>query len=394
MNIVYLGASGFPFGLAAVERQLLISKALVSAGCKVTIVCGKGVHNSNKTPNLSSKGIFDGINYVYTSGSPYRASNFFYRNYQKFIRYFLEFLQLIKINKIDKIDFIIVSNRNLFFESILYNIFCYILKSKIVLNFVEFYDWKDKKRSRTLKRNINDYLFFHYSNKLYHGYIVISHFLDEIVKKKYNSKSLIVPVLVDLEEFDESECSSGKGEYLLYCGSADYLELIKFIISSFLKASVDDIKLFLIVNGNDNNISLIRNFIKDNFAEDKIRILQNLTRKELINKYKSATGLLIPLMDTIQDRARFPHKIGEYLTSGNPVITTNVGEIQHYLKNNVNAIIADSFDTVSFSNKIDRLLKMDKVEKETIGRNGRFVAESKFNYHIYSSPILEFLKKL
>ena len=82
-HFVYLGSSGFPYGLAEIKRLTLISKSLVIAGNSVTVICEKGTHNYESHSDLRASGISEGINYVYTSGTPFRNDNFIIRNLLK-----------------------------------------------------------------------------------------------------------------------------------------------------------------------------------------------------------------------------------------------------------------------------------------------------------------------
>ena len=54
----------------------------------------------------------------------------------------------------------------------------------------------------------------------------------------------------------------------------------------------------------------------------------------------AAHGLLIPLFDDVRSTARFPTKIGEYLASGRPIVTTAVGEMPRYFEDGVTAFIS------------------------------------------------------
>ena len=102
-------------------------------------------------------------------------------------------------------------------------------------------------------------------------------------------------------------------------------------------------------------------------------MISNVSDKELSVLYKNATGLLIPLRPNIQDEARFPHKFGEYLISGNPVITTNYGEVKYYFKDMVNALIAEIYDEKAFAEKMYYVIT-NPSECSIIGQNGKKVA--------------------
>jgi glycosyltransferase involved in cell wall biosynthesis len=119
----------------------------------------------------------------------------------------------------------------------------------------------------------------------------------------------------------------------MFCGSADFKEIIDFIIGSFaLVNNNTSVSLYLVANGSENSMSELKKIIDAQPQRDKIKLFSRLTEKQLFTYYKNAMALLIPLRPTFQDMARFPHKTGEYLASGNPVISTNYGEVKYYLR--------------------------------------------------------------
>lgn len=109
--------------------------------------------------------------------------------------------------------------------------------------------------------------------------------------------------------------------------------------------------------------------------------------------YKNACGLLIPLRPTVQDRARFPHKIGEYVASGNPVVTTNYGEITKYFKDGESALIARNYDIAEFSRKMEFIISNPEKAQE-IGWKGKQVGLDNFDYKQYGHRIKEFIDSI
>ncbi len=79
-------------------------------------------------------------------------------------------------------------------------------------------------------------------------------------------------------------------KYFLFCGAADYKEIVQFIINSFGQLLNTSIFLYLIINGNENDISEIRKYINNNLKKDKIKLLSKLTEKQLNNYYKKRDG--------------------------------------------------------------------------------------------------------
>ena len=83
LNVVWLGESGFPYGMAAIQKTIILGDTLTNAGVQVTVINRKGAFNPGQHTSLKTKGKYKGINYIYTSGTIYRPQNIFARNFMK-----------------------------------------------------------------------------------------------------------------------------------------------------------------------------------------------------------------------------------------------------------------------------------------------------------------------
>jgi glycosyltransferase involved in cell wall biosynthesis len=391
LNIVYLGYSSFPYGLAEFQKILLISKALVYEGVSVKVIGSSGSNSPKLYPNMKKVGHFQGIVYLYSWGTPYRISGFLKRNIRKPFEKVLEFMALYKINKKDKIDAAIISSMN-FRNVILYRLFSRILGFKILLNFVE-HNSSMAHHGKSIGIRINDHLFDHYAVKISDGVLVISEFLINIIKKTAPDKTFLkIPMMVDADRYNGLVKTHGEN-YFLFCGAASYKEIIYFIIKSFELIESDTTFLYLVVNGTLEQRNEVEKHIASSRKSNKIKMLNNVSDKKLSELYLNAIGLLIPLRPTVQDEARFPHKFGEYLISGNPVITTNYGEVRYYFKDMVNALIAEKYDEKEFADKME-YVSSHPSECKIIGENGKNVALEYADYKKYGKRIINYINEL
>lgn len=389
-NIVYLGCTGFPLGLAEVQKIILISKCLCSAGNNVTVICNKGVLNKIHNPDMKASGTYDGIKYVYTSGSPFRNKNFWIRNLLKIKGKFNEFTFLRKMNKTNKIHFAVLSTHS-FSAVLFYSVLARLYKFKTALNYVEFESGKKKKWSQLGKR-VNDKLFDKYAIRLSDVVLPISNFLiDQIKKVSPNKKYLKIPGLTDFEKYNDIEAFDDK-KYFIFCGSTIYKEVILFCIDSFGQLNNNDsVLLYLVINGDENDMLEIKNYIDNNLEKERIKIFTRLSEKQLYTYYKNAIALLIPLRPTLGDIARFPHKTGEYMASGNPVISTNYGEMKVYFTDMENMFLAETYDKNQFAEKM-RFVIDNPVQSKKIGEHGKKLAYNLFHFKSRTEIINNFLE--
>jgi glycosyltransferase involved in cell wall biosynthesis len=388
-SLVFLGFSGFPYGLAEVQKIILISKCLLFTGNNVTVICKNGYHSKKERPELKVSGAYENIQYIYASGSCFRNESFIKRRINQVKGKINEFLILRKFKRENKLDYAILSTCS-FYLVLYYNILSRFLGFKIILNYVEYYSAMKKKQFEIGKK-LNDKLFDKYASSLSNAVFPISEFLiNHIEKVSPGKKYLKIPGLTDFQKYDDIDCLQGQN-YFLFCGDAGYKEIIEFIIDSFgrLKENIPT-SLYLVINGNENNIIEIKEYISNHAQKEKIKLFSKLTQKELFTYYKAAIALLIPLRPTFQDIARFPHKTGEYLESGNPVISTNYGEVKYYFKDMENMLLADSYDINLFAEKMQFVLD-HPIQAQQIGLNGKNTASHIFDYRTMAPLISDFL---
>ncbi|MBL7895174.1 MAG: glycosyltransferase [Bacteroidia bacterium] len=385
-HIVFLGLSGFPIGMAAIQRQILLGRALISEGWTVTVICTRSTHGNNV--KIRKVGNYQGIRYVYLF-DPIRKQNFFHRNFQKLSAPLIELFLLRKLNSKQDIYCAIVSNSNSFLNSIKSFLHSRIIGFKVIINLVEVYKERDRV---TLFKKINDYFFNKFGLYFYDAFLPISDYIIDYFKS-FHRRFHKIPVIVDVNTISNLNCQKSEQPFFLFCGAAAYYKSFDFIIESFGLVKRADCKLFLVTNGTKLQLDSIKNKAKTHGIEDRVVILKNLSDFELHTLYKRANGLLLPLFNTIQDKARFPHKLGEYLASSTVVLSNPVGEINNYLQNEINVMFSPSSDCRSYADNMEWVLE-NSQEALKIGERGLQVSSLNFDYTILAPGINDFLTSL
>jgi glycosyltransferase involved in cell wall biosynthesis len=95
----------------------------------------------------------------------------------------------------------------------------------------------------------------------------------------------------------------------------------------------------------------------------------------------------------MKSQASFPSKLTEYLATGRPVISVNVGEISEYLADGVNAYIVEPGNKEKLAAKIDQVIQRYDSALETASR-GKELAYSVFNYQYQAKRIIPFIDSL
>ncbi len=382
-KIIFLGTSSFPHGMAEVEKQTLIARALQEQGCKVTFVCKKSFNYSSDIP---FKGAYKNIQYIYTSFSAKRLRNKILNQVLWIIGNILEKIYILSAN----FDFAIVNSRN-YDEIKWYAKLVHLRKRKIFLTHVEDYRSMHPNPSRKMTKEIDDF-----ENKTWFiidGAFPISEELTkQIMSKNKHLPLLKIPVLVDLNEVNNAiNVEPVTGPYFMFCGSSDYEATIRQIIKGFEMTNVDT-KLLLVLNGSLKSMAQVKYLINSSTVEKQIILKTDLPKNQLWGYYKDATALLIPLNFNQRDKARFPHKIGEYCAVGRPIITCDWGEIPVYFRNNENAIILRNNDAKELRNALE-VIENNPELREKLGQGTLKLARDHFDYKLYGAGILNFINQ-
>ena len=118
--------------------------------------------------------------------------------------------------------------------------------------------------------------------------------------------------------------------------------------------------------------------IEENEIEGFVHFLGYISNDELASYQKASSCFIINKNDTFQNKYCFPTKLGEYLLTGNVVITTDVGESNNFLVNNHNSLIVPNGDVQAMANAIVYVVDHPDESKQ-IGLNGKTMALTSFS---------------
>jgi len=393
-HLIHLGVLGFPIGTAPIEKVRLLSIGLIANGFDVTVISRYGIFNKDRPVDIKPKGVFEKINYVFASGTVYRSNNFLIRNTVKFFGFIREFMVIFRFRLAGHLDYAIYHGRKLD-DMIYYKLLSLVFRFKFIYLFVEYNMSMAYKQTILVK--INDYLFERIGFKIIDGALPISKLLtDYLLEKAPGKPYLKIPVICDFSKFEDIKKEDDPVNFL-YCGAIGYSEVIYFILKCFESLETrENVFLYLIIGLGDHNnerMDALKNYISNMKKRDYIKIFSNLPYSELVQMYVNATALLIPLRPTLRDEARFPHKIGEYLASGNPLITNNIGEIKYYFADEENALIAKEYTIEEYIGKMEFVLKNPGKAQE-IGIKGKELGLKNFDCMMYGRLLSSFLVDL
>ena len=219
---------------------------------------------------------------------------------------------------------------------------------------------------------------------------ISEYIIDKI--QKFKKPYLKVPIAADFS----TEPTLGKKEpFFLYCVSAEYLRVIKIVLEGFKKfqTSHAEYKMVLVLAGGKSAIEATYKVIEGMGIKESVIIKHKIPYKELLHLYETASGLIVPLdPDFEQDEARLSQKIAEYLSSGSPIVSNNVGEVKHYFTNREN-IVLDEYTSDGFFNSFSWIAD-NPEEAVNIGLIGYKLGKQTFDYRICAKQLVDFFNKI
>ncbi len=235
---------------------------------------------------------------------------------------------------------------------------------------------------------------FRYLNKMSDKLIVFSHYLkNEFLQMGFAEEKIMVQP--NLTDFAFWKPSGSEIKFTIGYSGAPYMkdglhDLLKAI--SILADIKTDVSLVIIGDATFGRTlipGLKEECVKLGIA-DRV-FFTGLVSNEEVKKYLSQCVLLaITRPDTIQTRAGFPTKLGEYFALKKPVLATRFGDMERYFTDGFDIIFAECGDPVSIADRIEWTIGNIK-ELNCIIKNGHETAKHLLEFNICMKRVLEFL---
>lgn len=271
---------------------------------------------------------------------------------------------------------------------------------KTVLEINEYpYSIVGSRRDKYLKyfNSINRLCLQRFVFPLADGFVVISEPLYQYVLKFKSSSSLIIkiPIIVDYDYYQvtttQPEC---KRPYILHSSTInDNKDGIYEVLNAVAKVNLClDTKVHIYFTSLQTLSEIwvqIMQLINEKNLTEYVHFIGDLDEQTLLAFQQHCSMVVINKVDSLQNRYNFATKLGEYLALGKPVITTLIGEVSAYLKNNVNCLELPPNESDIISAKI-KLVLSNPVLAEGIAQNGKNIAKQRFDIRVTGDSLSEF----
>lgn len=398
MKVYILTGEPFPNGMAATNRIKCYAHAIKEGGIDCEVVIFRRTERYGVKPkNTDGQGkIEGGIPYRFIGGTPLRGSNVLKRQIddrldiirtKKYLQHNLkqgDVLFLYMGRPVELMNsYVKVAHKN--------GAFC--IRDLCELPYGTGTETEETIR---LRKEMTEKLFPQFD-----GIISISDALLNMAKTFTSSlcKHIKIPILVDFDQYYViSKPTEAKVPYIFHAGTLTQQKdgIIGMIEAFGMARQQIPFPVKYILTGKIEEAShsneLIETIKKYNLT-DSIEFVGYLTSDQIRDYLKYASLVISNRHKSKQDYYGFSTKVGEYLASGIPLITTNWGEAVNWLTDGISAYLIEPEDTDTLAQAIVRVFCHPEDAKQ-IGLAGQEVCRRCFDYHNWSQPLIEFMHNL
>ena len=378
--------------MAATNRVRLLARAMVTAGAEAHVMCLQASDRPPVVENRQTRGEWNGVTFEYTCGTTVRHSSFLMRRVieqRGWLMGCVRLRQLRRANRLDGVYLWFTCQR----AQLRRAVFVALLRRLGVPVVMELNErpWSLRSDQTLVERLVSPLTGVQ-------GVVSISGYLsswarEEAVRRGSRLQIVEVPVLVDMDESAAAPLASDGEPVIVFAGAPEYDETIDFIVRAMEHVWLRFPTCRLVITGarpGDPAAEALSQRLAEHYADasGRVELVGYLKRAELLKLYQEAQALLIPLFDDVRSKARFPTKTAEYMASGRPVVTTQVGEMARLLRDGREAFIASAGDAEDYGVKICSALA-DTEAASRIGLAGREYARSHFDYRLHGPILLD-----
>ena len=385
-----MGGFAYPRGMAGTMRvQNVINSLKVYDDIAIRVI----VLRQSTEENILS-GVHEGTPYETIMGDCFRV--------QMFIKLPLFYYKTVSaLKKAFRKDHrnIIYFYGPLLFDSVVPLSYARRLGYKIVFDVIEDYDLSQSV-SVSLYQSVR-YNFVTRLSKLIKylasGIIAITSHLE----KKYrtltqgNMPIHYLPISVNVDHFPPQPEKKHSTISLFYAGSFGKKDGLSVLLDAFdtVAGRRGNVHLILTGRGDREAMKVFLDRVDKSPNKDRIEFKGYLDEEDY---YSLLNTVDIPCMTRVNidyAHAGFPFKLGEFLATGKPVVASRVSDVERFLVHKQNAMLVQSGSSEEVAAAVEFLID-NQESASAIGKRGREVARTFFDYNQQGKELLAFLQSL
>ncbi|GEM_PF-6268962 len=385
--------TGFPHGMAATRRILLIAKALQEGGATPAVIHANTSESCGSGRNTLPEGVFQGIPFRYTCGRTIRPDSFLSRRLCT-ISGFIRTCRLVaEAATSGRLKAVIFYERSIF-SLLLLMLLCRLMEVTFALDLVEWPVAMESKRNLIGRTSLR--LYRTVALRMADRVTTISNFLLEkvsVMGRKPESV-MYLPILADPGEV-KIRRRPVPGRIVISI-SAGYSRELRMLLDAFAEVRMAHPRVELHITGGFSTADLLRLKGGESSVDgngkltDGVRCRGYLPRADLLELFATSCAAVVALEDDLRSLSRMPTKIADYTFNGIPLVTGDIGDVSRLFTDGESAFMYKPGDASSLAASLLRVLD-DMDQAEEIGIRGKLLALERFSYTAYSRSLPKFL---
>lgn len=346
----------YPNGMAITKKIQNILYYLISQKIEITVISSR-----SNIPQPSEKGIDNGIPYVNIGiGLDLKLLNL-----HKIIMYFMKGLSLILKHKKKDSENILYCIGPINIENLLFVFWARLLRYKLIFDINEDYSFFEDQvkfisRFKVWTVKQLDFLTYRWAKAI----IVVSTHLRNKYLENNKKHILLVPVTAK-ENFNSGKFNFNSPLQIVYAGSFDLKDGVNDIIEGFISFNSFYQNARLILTGKSEQQMIYKEKYK-NYSN--IIFKGHLLEDAFYDLLQNADIMCMCRTNSDFANAGFPFKLGEYLATGNPVISTKASDVENYLTSD-DAYLIESNSPLQICGALTEIVNNPETARK-IGLNG------------------------
>lgn len=374
-------SASFSWGMASTDRIKTLAKSILVEWCSVEYIGLREADTKNSIEKISA-GIFGGIRYRYLGKIAVRPSNWWLRRLDDVLGVSCSVLYAISKIINHHVELVILYSRNYNVVSF-WTYFFHFLRIPVIL---EVFEWPLAIAHTRGDKSIKAEQYCQQAVPMVDGILPISSYIKSeigLIAKQSGKTipSISIPILIDTASHLVQYNHKKQETYLLYCRAIAYMDIAFIVIDTLrgLKKLGHIAPIKFTSKEDKSRFEALKRHANEKGVLLQVEFTGFIDESLLHELMDDALALLVPLPDNPQSRSRFSTKLGYFLVSETPVETTAVGDVDVYLKDEVNAFVAKKCHPADIAAKTKNATE-DPESVQKTGVQGRRLALEKFHH--------------
>lgn len=389
LNVIFIGNYSYPQGMAATKRIRHFAEYLVArqintkvmllrkSGSSHAVSDTKGICNNVYYESIGNKVDINKslINFIYTS------SLYLVKGASKLWHW-----------KVVEAKNILYCYNGLSIENVFFVLAAKLFGYYIVFDIVEDHVLTQEKLHVLAKLKLYSVKSLEkHINKFANAIIVISYYLKEKFERNAQNNIPIKLIPISAICLDSTADTPPRNTIkIVYTGSFAKKDGVDSLLAAYGDLRKLHRNCILLLAGKGENFSKIQELVAE---KEGVSYLGYLDDTDFYKLLKDADILCATRTGSDYANAGFPFKLGEYLATGNPVVTSDVSDVSYYLQHMKDAIIVEPDNVGEIRRALEFCINHPE-EAKAIGANGRRKCRKYFNPQINGQSLLELFHTL